>query len=235
MGPRVENVAIRAIVDDVLAEDESHKAKRKRDKDPEEKPKKSVRFKDVDDVHEFVADEDEKEVRHSYSRYRSVRRAFTGAWLLPRRPVVVAKLSAFSAGVQEDGPIKEHLLGQAWQKRQQTRDAKNFDASDTQFNSGNENQPEEDAEYDHLDGEEVSAFNMKDEEADGFNAHTGELVPRKTEDEDVARDPWLQSLQQEEVCLSSSFLNVSYVQTTTPLCNVASSLFRKKRWKGMMG
>lgn len=67
MEPRAENVAIRAIVDDVLAEDESHKAKRKREKDPESKPKKSVRFKDVDDVHEFEVDDTDNQVilRHS--------------------------------------------------------------------------------------------------------------------------------------------------------------------------
>jgi hypothetical protein len=67
VGQRVENVAIRAIVDDVLAEDESHKAKRKRENDPDAKPKKSVRFNDVDDVHEFVVDDDEKVVRLSHN------------------------------------------------------------------------------------------------------------------------------------------------------------------------
>lgn len=67
------------------------------------------------------------------------------------------------------------------------------------FNLGSEDAPEEDAEYDHLDGEEVSAFNMKDEEAEGFNAATGEILPRKTEDDEVAEDPWLLSLQHEEV------------------------------------
>eukprot|EP00892_Ulva_mutabilis_P002562 jgi/Ulvmu1/12306/UM088_0026.1 len=158
-GHRVENVAIRAIVDDVLAEDEGHKAKRKREKDTDAKPKKSVRFKDVDDVHEFVVDEDDKE---------------------------------------EGGPVKEHLLGQAWQKRQQTRDGKSIIAGDIEFNDGSELEPEVDAEYDRLDGEEVSAFNMKDEEAEGFNAATGEILPRKTDDEELAQDPWLLSLQQEE-------------------------------------
>lgn len=62
MEPRAEKVAIRAIVDDVLAEDESHKAKRKLQKDPDTKPKKSVRFKDVDDVHEFEVEETDNQV-----------------------------------------------------------------------------------------------------------------------------------------------------------------------------
>lgn len=91
------------------------------------------------------------------------------------------------------------MLGQAWQKRQLTRDGKARSADDMNFNLGSEDAPEEDAEYDHLDGEEVSAFNMKDEEAEGFNAATGEILPRKTEDDEVAEDPWLLSLQHEEV------------------------------------
>lgn len=62
MEPRAENVAIRAIVDDVLAEDESHKAKRKLHKDPDTKQKKSVRFTDVDDVHEFEVDDTDNQV-----------------------------------------------------------------------------------------------------------------------------------------------------------------------------
>ena len=79
-----------------------------------------------------------------------------------------------------------------------------MDTNDIPFDVGTENAQEEDAEYVHLDGEEVSAFNMKDEEAEGFNADTGEIVARKTEDDEVAQDPWLQSLQQEEVRIDLS-------------------------------
>ena len=124
--------------------------------------------------------------------------------------------------VQEDGPIKEHLLGQAWQKRQLTRDGKAFNANDFDFNLGNEDAPEEEAQYDHLDGEEVSAFNMKDEEAEGFNTLTGEIAPRKSEDDEVAKDPWLLSLQQEEVIMF--FPNMTGISGISPFAQLQLSL-----------
>lgn len=48
---------VRAIVTDVLEEDEQHRAKRKRDKDATRKAKKSVRFSEHPEVHEFQKDE----------------------------------------------------------------------------------------------------------------------------------------------------------------------------------
>jgi hypothetical protein len=57
---------------------------------------------------------------------------------------------------------------------------------------------EQNSEYHSLDGEEVSAFNMDEEEQAGFNIETGE-IRRNTEEEELAKDPWLQSLQAEEV------------------------------------
>lgn len=129
--------------------------------------------------------------------------------------------------MQEEGPIKEHLLGEAWQKRQLTRDGKAFNADEINFNLGNEDAPEEDAEYDHLDGEEVSAFNMKDEEAEGFNTLTGEIAPRRSEDDESAEDPWLLSLQQEEVRRSVDVLSMPHC----PLAQQSYHLlaFREKR------
>jgi hypothetical protein len=59
---------------------------------------------------------------------------------------------------------------------------------------------EEDAAYERLDGEEVSAFNMRDEEAEGYDSTTGELRRGKTADDDVEKDPWLLSIQKEDVC-----------------------------------
>lgn len=105
--------------------------------------------------------------------------------------------------IQEEGPVKEHLLQEVYERRQKHKDGQlagtGKDECRLQFDSADGEVMEQDAEYQSLDGEEVSAFNMNEEEEAGFNVETGEIVRRKTEEDELAKDPWLQSLQQEEV------------------------------------
>ena len=55
---------------------------------------------------------------------------------------------------------------------------------------------EAEPDYEELDGEQVMAFNMRDERDSGFDDATG--VMRGKDDEDV--DPWLDSIQHDVVC-----------------------------------
>jgi hypothetical protein len=112
----------------------------------------------------------------------------------------------------QEGPIKEHLLEEAYQKRQRHKDdhqglvdatdvdrfadAEDVDVGDGPSSSKPRRSVYQDAEYEELDGEQISAFNMKDEKEEGYNEDTGEIIKRKDEDAD---DPWLQSLQHEVV------------------------------------
>ena len=57
---------------------------------------------------------------------------------------------------------------------------------------------EEEAAYEQLDGEHISAFNMKEERDEGFDEETGELSRKAGEAEDED-DPWWSSLQHKEV------------------------------------
>jgi hypothetical protein len=118
----------------------------------------------------------------------------------------------------QEGPIKEHLLEEVYQRRQRTREAQqsaeapgaeqlddeadrfegHFDASAAgPSRSGDA----EDEELQELDGEQLSAFNMDREQEEGFDLETLEMTRGKGEDEELAKDPWLASLQQDHVCL----------------------------------
>jgi hypothetical protein len=57
MSAVAKDPVLSAIVSDVLEEDEQDRAKRKRDKDVTRKAKKSVRFSEKEEVHEFEKDE----------------------------------------------------------------------------------------------------------------------------------------------------------------------------------
>lgn len=107
-----------------------------------------------------------------------------------------------------DGPIKEHLLEEVYEKRQRGRaeadgadidrlapppDAAQAGPSDVKRVSA------ADADAEELDGEQLSAFNMEREEAEGFDVETLELRRGRGEEEELAKDPWLASLQQEHV------------------------------------
>jgi hypothetical protein len=113
----------------------------------------------------------------------------------------------------QEGPIKEYLLEDAYQKRQRHKDSKEGVLNADQFEelddvAGNgasssraKCSHQEDAEYDELDGEQISAFNMKDEREGGFDEETGEFTRGRGEEDDL--DPWLASLQHEVVRLEA--------------------------------
>ena len=118
-------------------------------------------------------------------------------------------MSAQDAG----GPIKEHLLEEVYQKRQRGR-AEAEGAADIDRLAGPVDPdaaqagPRDvkrvsaaDADAEELDGEQLSAFNMEREEAEGFDTETLELRRGRGEEAELAKDPWLASLQQEHVRL----------------------------------
>lgn len=116
----------------------------------------------------------------------------------------------------QEGPIKEHLLEEVYQKRQRSREAQqgaetarteqledkedrfegHFDASTAGPSWSGRG---EDEELEELDGEQLSAFNMDREQEEGFDLETLEMTRGRGEEEELAKDPWLASLQQEHV------------------------------------
>ena len=99
----------------------------------------------------------------------------------------------------QGGPIKEHLVDMAYQKRQSSRSDKGKAVLD-KF-EGKKKDCEEDQELDELDGNMLEAFNMRDEREHGFIDADGSFVERKNKDEEeLKKDAWLSSI---EVCAST--------------------------------
>jgi hypothetical protein len=116
----------------------------------------------------------------------------------------------------QEGPVKEHLLEEVYQKRQRTREApQSAEAPEAdqlddrtnrfegQFNASaaslSWSGDAEDEKLQELDGEQLSEFNMDREREEGFDLETLEMTRGKGEEEELAKDPWLASLQQEHV------------------------------------